>query len=139
MELPSQFRSPFNGDFPTNQITMLRFLMDQEHLQISTITDQPVISATVQYPLASETIDAGQGRYYGLAFFYYCLQKYGTDEEKVSGLFTITFPMIVEAVLYYGAKLWSDDSKPHPSIMPFRIAAQDVKSITVQLKYEPNH
>lgn len=132
--LPALFKSPFNGDFDYSKSAILH------PLRISRIENQPVVSATVIYRLESpEVIEAEPGKYYGLAFFYYCLQKYGTPAEKESGLFKITFPMAPEAMLYYGRKLWSDDTHPHPSISPFRVATQDIHDIIVQLKYEPDH
>lgn len=127
------FKSPFNGDFDYSKCAMPKCL------GIKRIDDQPVVSAVITYPLDRETIESGPGKYYGLAFFYYCLQKYGTPAEKEFGLFKITFPMAPEAMLYYGAGLWSDDAHHHPSISPFRVAAQDVHDIMVQLKYEPHH
>ncbi|OHA84305.1 MAG: hypothetical protein A2937_02095 [Candidatus Yonathbacteria bacterium RIFCSPLOWO2_01_FULL_47_33b] len=132
-QLPALFQSPSNGEFDYSNGAILQCL------GIKKIEDEPVVSATIVYRLSDDLIEAGQGKYYGLAFFYYCLQKYGTEEEKLTLSFTITFPMVVEAMLYYGAALWSDDTRSHSSIAPFRVAAQDVKDITVQLKYEPHH
>ncbi len=132
--LPSLFKSPFNGDFDHSKSAIL------PPLELNRIEDQPVASAIVIYPLeTTEPIKAGLGKYYGLAFLYYCLQKYGTPAEKESGLFKVTFLMAIEAQLYYGIKLWNDDTQPHPSISPFRVATQDAHDIIVQLKYEPDH
>lgn len=131
--LPSLFTSPFNGDFDRSKSTVLHAL------HLSRIEDQPVVSATVIYRLGTDVIEAEPGKYYGLAFFRYCLQEHGTEAEKESSLFKITFLMAVEAQLYYGIKLWNDDVHPHPSISPFRVAAQDTHDVIVQLKYEPHH
>ena len=135
-QLPVLFQSPFNGEFDYSKDAM------PQCLGIKKIEDQPVASATVTYPFgedAKDIIEAREGTHYGLACFHYCLQKYGTEEEKTTGSFTVTLPMVVEAMLYYGAKLWNDDTKPHKSIDPFRVAARDVPDIIVQLKYEPDH
>lgn len=131
--IPNLFTSPFNGEFLYSQSAILMCL------RIRKIENQPIMSATVTYRLGTDTIEAGRGKYYGLAFFHYCLTTYGTNEEMRTKCFKVTFPMVVEAMLYYGAALWSDDTHSHPSITPFRVAAQNVTDITVQLTYEPHH
>lgn len=132
-QLPALFSSPFNGDFDYSANAILQCL------GIKRIEDEPVVSAAITYRLGEDIIEAGPGKYYGLAFLYYCLQEHGTPAEKESGLFKVTFPMAVEAILYYGAALWSDDTRSHPAIAPFRVAAQNISDILIQLKYEPHH
>ena len=133
--IPALFMSPFIGDFDYSKSAIPRCI------GIKKIEDLPVAEALVHYcPVGgSDLIKAGEGKYYGLAFFRYCLIKYGTEEEKKALHFTITLPMAAEALLYYGMKLWGDKSKSHPSIEPFRFVAQDYGIITVQLTYEPHH
>lgn len=138
MKMITLFYSPFNGNFARNKERILNYL------DIKKIEDQPVAEALVQYPgpLTTERvtkIKAGEGKYYGLAFFLYCLMKYGTEEEKGALCFALTLPMAADALLYYGAELWGDKDSPHPSIQPFRLIAQDYGIITVQLAYEPHH
>ena len=129
MPLPDLFKSPFNGEFDYSKGAILKYLL------IKKIEDVPVAEALVQHPnnLLTEKINAGEGKYYGLAFFLYCLMKYGTKEEKWALCFTVTLPMAVEAQLYYGTKLWVDRTKPHPSITPFRLAAEGLSNITVSI------
>ncbi len=128
------FHSPFVGDWDWSKETIF------EATGILSIAEfPPITSATIHYPTYDEVIEAGEGKYFGLAFFIYCLKKYGSEDEKGSGVFTITFVMASEAMLYYGAKLWSDYKESHPSIMPFRATAQGVSNITIELKYDPDH
>lgn len=123
------FTSPFCGQWPMSQTDML------ELLKISNIEDQPVQSVTIFMKNDDESfvIEAGNGRHYGAAFFAHCARRYGPIDG--ASMFPITFPMIVEAILYYGPLLWNDTANDHPAIIPFRRALAG-ESIGFMVQYK---
>lgn len=135
VKLEVLFSSPFSYvDFGVNKVTIARILGLQK------ISDQPVKQIIIEYQQPKNgdvvIVAAEEGKYYGLALFNYFAETCSSLEE---GVLEITYPMIIEAMIYYGEVLWNDYSKPHPSIEPFRRASKG-EVVKVKLIYtEPQH
>lgn len=109
------FTSPFHGNWPTSQTDMLTAL------SLGHISDQPLMAVTICFKDNSGyVIESGEGKNFGLAFFAYCAKRYGP--RSGASMFPIIFPMIIEAILYFGLELWNDTGRDHLAIIPFRRA-----------------
>lgn len=127
--LPAMGFCPFTMDFTGSRITIL-MLLGMQH-----ISQQSVAQADFEYGNQKESditsVVAGDKKYFGLGYLAYCAKTYKPEDDTC---FEITWPMAVEAMMYYGEILWNDTVNSHPSIEPFRrvIAGEKVK---VKLTY----